>query len=322
MGIFRRGVSNRSRVSRPTQVRTSGTSRAAKPRVTQPTQKTSYTRAPQTAAPAVKTPAKKGVARTVTPQAPAATEAKTAPQNAPRARAPQQTAAPQQAPATQEAAGTPAKSNWQDQISEGWGLMKQGFKGGLQEKFGTNPTDEERAAMQYVRDMLEPNKLGGQDKVFNYGDRQAIINSLMRDRTGLKQEVAKQLRAEGKGWQVGTAMKAIDGKRGIFPGIARRKINSEVPGRINDQLSQGLRDANIDPNTARKVDNQPRNVSFDEMREFERNADLLQAMQQRVAEKLGMDVTFPNGISQEAIDFTLQGKFGIPPGAVLTPRNK
>ncbi|TNE44489.1 MAG: hypothetical protein EP343_29870 [Deltaproteobacteria bacterium] len=310
MGIFNRGVSGGRRVSSPRPVRTSGTSRAAKSRVSQPTQNTSYTRAPQTAQPTVQAPAKKGVERTVVQsnKAPETT------QNAPRARAPQQEAAP-----TQESA---APASWQDKMSQGWNLLKEGAKGGLQEKFGSNPTPEERVAMEYVRDMLDPNKLGGEDRVFNYGDRQAIINSLMRDRAGLKQEVASQLRAEGKDWQVGTAMKAIDGKRGILPGIARRKINSEAPARMNQQLSQGLRDANIDPNTARQIDQHPRDVTFNEVREFERNAEILQDMQKRVAEKLGMDVTFPNGISQEAIDFTLQGKFGIPPGAVLTPRNK
>lgn len=205
-------------------------------------------------------------------------------------------------------------------MNQGFGLLKDGLKGGLQNQFGANPTAEERAAMQFVRSMLEPTKLGGGDHTFNYGDRQAIVNALMRDRSGLKQEVAKQLRAEGKNLQVGPAMRAIDGKRGPLANIARNKINEEVPGRITQQLNQGLREAHIDPNTARSVDNQPRNLTFQEMRDFERNAQMLQAMQQRVAEKLGMDISFPNGISQEAIDFTLQGKFGIPPGAVLTPR--
>lgn len=348
MGIgIRRGTSSRS-ISRSTGgFRSGSTSRSTTPRPTQ-SSRTTYTRG--TSSPSTNntvrpanTP-KQGINRTVTPAtttAPTTNPTTTAPATnptttaatAPRTRAPQTTAAPvAQTPTT--AATAPAATpttpgtttapatDWQNRLSQGFGLLKDGLKGGLQDKFGANPTTEERAAMQFVRDMLEPTKLGGGDRTFNYGDRQAIINGLMRDRAGLKQEVANQLRAEGKDLQIGPAMRAIDGKRGLLANIARKKINEEVPGRINQQLNQGLRDAHIDPNTARQVDNHPRNLSFQDMRQFEQNAQMLQAMQQRVAEKLGMDITFPNGISQEAIDFTLQGKFGLPPGAVLTPRKK
>lgn len=228
--------------------------------------------------------------------------------------------------AVQDKAGKPQDKAPAAKPSTGFGGLFGGLKsmtdkiGGIADSVAPKLSPEERTALEQVRSMLEPNKLGGADRTFNFGDRNAIIQSLMCDRAGLKREVSQQLRQEGKARQIPIAMRAIDGKRGILPRIARNKIQQEVPQRLRQQLGQGLRDAKIDPNTARQVDRQSRNLSFGEIRAFERNAAMLQDMQKRISERLGMDISFPNGISQEAIDFTLSGKLGIPPGAKIQPR--
>ncbi len=168
--------------------------------------------------------------------------------------------------------------------------------------------------------MLEPNKLGGEDRTFNYADRNAVVNGLLRDTSGLSAEVQARLRAEGKNFQANQARRGMEGQRGLLPNMARNRIGREAPGQIAGQVSQGLQTAGIDPNTGAQPDRTPRNVTFSEMRQFEANARVLQDMQRRTADRLNMDITFPNGPSQASIDFVLEGRFGVPPGAVLTPR--
>ena len=45
-------------------------------------------------------------------------------------------------------------------------------------------------------------------------------------------------------------------------------------------------------------------------------------MKQRAADKMGFDVKFPGGVSSDAMQHTLDGRFGVPPGGVIAPRQK
>lgn len=244
---------------------------------------------------------------------------------APKAKAPAKQEAPRQEPAKQEPPKKPAPpvpSN-SGGVLGGFGLGNLGGLADRVKKAAMPPlTDTQRTALQGVRAMLEPDKLGGADRTFNYADRDAVVNGLLRDTPGLSAEVQSRLRAEGKNFAANQARRGLDGQRGLFPQMARNKIGREAPGQIAGQVTQGLQSAAIDPNTGAQPDRTPRNLSFAEMRQFEANARTLQDMQRQTAERLGMDITFPNGPSQASIDFLLEGRFGVPPGAVITPRNR
>ena len=174
--------------------------------------------------------------------------------------------------------------------------------------------------MKNGRRMLEPNKRGGADRTFNFADRDAIVSGLMRDTNGLAREVPAQLRAEGKNFAAGAAERGLNGGWGPIAKAAKKRVYAEAPGQIGGQLDQGLREANVDPATGNTRDNVRREISFAELRAFEADAAVLQTMQERVANKLGMDVLFPGGVSAKSIDHTLHGRFGLPPGAKLVPR--
>lgn len=229
----------------------------------------------------------------------------------------QPTTRTQQPPAQQPPAQQPPRT--------GGGLLDSFGLGGLNnltDRFRMPPlTDQQRTALQNVHAMLEPDKLGGQDRTFNYADRDAVVNGLMRDRAGLSAEVQARLRAEGHPFQANQARRGLDGQRGIFPQMARNRVAQDAPGQIAGQVTQGLQNAGIDPATGAQPDRSPRNITFAQLREFEANARMLQDLQRATADRLGMNISFPNGPSQAGIDFVLQGRFGIPPGAVVTPRS-
>src|SRR5262249_51873721 len=42
-------------------------------------------------------------------------------------------------------------------------------------------TDAQRRSLEYVHAMLEPDKLGGADRTFNFADTNAVVGGLMRD---------------------------------------------------------------------------------------------------------------------------------------------
>ena len=57
--------------------------------------------------------------------------------------------------------------------------------------------------------------------------------------------------------------------------------------------------------------------TFEELRAFEQHAAVLQQMQTRVEEKMGFGVGFPGGLSQDAVEHTLSGRLGLPPGGQI-----
>ncbi|MEQ8276700.1 MAG: hypothetical protein RMA76_15225 [Deltaproteobacteria bacterium] len=178
---------------------------------------------------------------------------------------------------------------------------------------------QEREAAERMRTMLEPNKLGGADKTFNYGDVDAVTQGLLRDSRGLGRRAAQQLNAEGKPFQARLAQAGMNGERGPLKRIARNKVYQQAPGQIRGELSRGLQDARIDPNTRNAPDHTPRNLTFSEVEQFQRDAQVMQSYQKQLSQRLGLDIQFPGGVSQASIDHLLSGALGVPPGAKITP---
>lgn len=185
----------------------------------------------------------------------------------------------------------------------------------IKSSLGMQMSPEERAAAEYVRGMLEPGKLGGVDRTFNFADLDAVVAALMQDTAGLSAEVQEKLRGEGSDYQADLVKQAFEGKWGILTGVAKKKVLKEAPVEIKGELGKGLEEGGISPATGKKPDGSARQITFAELREFEKNAAVLQAMQARITERFGIAVTFPGGLSQSAMDHQLEGRFGLPAGA-------
>ena len=98
---------------------------------------------------------------------------------------------------------------------------------------------------------------------------------------------------------------------GGLKGIIARKV-------VANKLPQGLDAAGVKRDPAAAPDTEKRKLSSDDLKRFEAASDV---MKERGAflDKLGVQVQFPGGISQDAVSHMLQGKFGLPPGAVIVP---
>ena len=183
-------------------------------------------------------------------------------------------------------------------------------------------TEEQRAAFEYVRDMLEPEKLGGADRTFNHADICAVANALVRDTCGLSAEVQKMLRCEGKNFQANLVRKALSGYRGPLVNAARNQVYRDAPGQIRGELRTSLDEGGIDRSTGKEIDPVVRQLTFAELRKFQECAAVLQQMQAEIEERTGMNVTFPGGISQAGVNHSLNGKWGVPPGAKIKRKPK
>jgi hypothetical protein len=189
--------------------------------------------------------------------------------------------------------------------------------GGLKDRLTVPPTEEEVVALQAIRAMLSSDKLGGSDGTFNHGDLDAVIDGLKQDHAGLSQEIQQHLLDSGKPLQARMAGRAMGGGRGPLKRMVRRRIDSESSTMLRDQLDQGLTTAGVSPESGAVLDTEPRSLTFEELRAFQQHAAVLQGMQARVEEKLGLGVDFPGGISQDSVEHTLSGKLGVPPGGRL-----
>ncbi|MCB9650269.1 MAG: hypothetical protein H6730_27325 [Deltaproteobacteria bacterium] len=181
-------------------------------------------------------------------------------------------------------------------------------------------TPEQRQAAEAVRDMLGPDKLGGADRTFNYGDVSAVTQGLLRDRQGLSQQVRQQLEAEGRPLKARIASNSLTRRQGPIRRRVAQEVYQQAAPQIRGQVNQGLAEARVDPGTAAAPDPTPRNLTFGEVESFERNARVLQRMQAETEQRLGIQIDFPQGMSQDAIQHMLDGKLGFPPGAVVKPR--
>jgi len=264
--------------------------------------------------------------RTAAPRAqkiePQRNAAPAAPQRSAAPAAPQRNAAPAtRNPGAQGA--NPQGANPQGANPQAGNPLGNLFGGALDRlgrAVGPNVTPERRAALEGVRDMLEPNRLGGPDRTFNFADRDAVVQSLLRDTPGLSAEAQGRLLAEGKPFQARLVERGMAGGRGPLASMARRQVYEQAGPELRRQLDTGLRQAQVDPATGQNPDATPRNVTIADMRRFEQNARVLQEMQREISDRLGVDITFPNGISQAGIQHTLDGRFGLPPGAVVRRR--
>lgn len=185
------------------------------------------------------------------------------------------------------------------------------------EALNTPLTAEERAAAQTVETLLAPNKLGGRDGRFNHDDLDAVVGALMRDRPGLRATVVASLRREGSS-DADLVDRALRGERGIIASIARGRVEAEAPGRIRAEIAAGLTKGGVRPR-ASAADATPRNLTFAELRRFEAALETLRGRQERVRRQLGIEVSFPDGPSLEAMRFLLEGRVGLPPGATIAP---
>lgn len=188
-----------------------------------------------------------------------------------------------------------------------------------QQRFAPELTPERKAALKTLDGLLTKDKLGGANEAFDLGDRDAIVKSLMKDTKGLKAEVQEKLRAEGKGFQADLVGKGLDGSWNPLAAMARKQVYAEAPGEIGAELDKGLREAGVDPKTGARQDGTARTVNFEDLRRFESAARTLQSMQKEAEAKLGVRIRFPDGISRAAIQHTLEGRLGFPPGAKLEP---
>ena len=194
-----------------------------------------------------------------------------------------------------------------------------GLFGGLKEKYSVNPTEDERNSLSEIQKYLKPHGLSGEDGVFNHGDTDALIESLMNDKEGLSDEIQQHLQGEGKIVQARLAKRAMKGGRGPFKRMIRNKINTDAERMLRQQIGQGFGDAGVDPKTAETPDVLQRTFTFKDLREFESHTKVLDGMKQRAAEKMGFEIGFPNGVSVDAMQHTLDGAFGVPPGGRILP---
>lgn len=301
--------------------------RRTRPIFRRPAQQRRVTRsAPQTARPAA-APAAKAAPKATTPQAttpkPATAKPATAKPNTPKPATTPTAPARQDAPtAKTPAAATPAQEPGGANANGGFGAFLKNLQNKAQSIAKAARPDlspQQRDAAERMRTMLEPNKLGGNDRTFNFGDVDAVTNGLLQDSRGLGRRAAQQLRAEGQPRKANLVEKAMNGERGLFKRIARNQVYQQAPGQIRGELNRGLQDARVDPNTRQAPDRTPRNLTFSEIEQFQRDAKVMQDYQQQLSKRLGLDVQFPGGVSQASIDHLLSGDLGIPPGAVIKP---
>ena len=190
----------------------------------------------------------------------------------------------------------------------------------INSKFNTKPNADQRKALETMSKMLGPDKLGGKDSVFNHQDQDAIVKGLLQDRNGMVKEASTQLRKEGKNFQANLVERAFSGRSNRIKQKIKNRVKGEVTDQVKNQLNRGLDDAKVDRKQGGPLDQSPRTISFQELRTFEAASKVAQEYQKEVSQRLGFDIVFPKGISQAAIQHTLDGKFGIPPGGVIKPR--
>ncbi len=277
---------------------------------------------PRAAQPATKAPSANAAPKASTQPAATAPKSATAPKNT---TAPKSASTPTNrptAPAQRDAPTNKTPTAKPQEPASGFGAFLKGIQDkaqGLVKAAKPDLSPQQREAAERMRTMLEPNKLGGQDRTFNFGDVDAVTNGLLQDSSGLGRRAAQQLRSQGQSRKANLVERAMNGERGLFKRIARNQVYQQAPGQIRSELSRGLQEARVDPNTRQAPDRTPRNLSFNEIEQFQRDAKVMQDYQQQLSKRLGLDVQFPGGVSQASIDHLLSGALGVPPGAVIRP---
>jgi len=184
----------------------------------------------------------------------------------------------------------------------------------------TRLTPERKRTLETVRGMLAADKLGGADRTFNLADLDAVVEAMVKDKPGLGKAVAEKLRADGEHGDARIVEEAMNGGGGVIGVFARAQVAKRAPPEIKKEIRARLLEGGISADTARSVDGGVRQLSFAEMQAFSDATTRLRELQKRLGDELGSDLSFPKGLSIEAIDYLLSGGVGVPPGAVLTPR--
>ncbi len=199
------------------------------------------------------------------------------------------------------------KGSWSD-AWKGFGNKVRDTIGGLKDGFA--PTAEERAAIEFVHGMLEPDKLGGNDRTFNQNDIPRIVEGLLQDQA-VRQQIANGIRAE--------AFRQANGM-GLFSGVARRIADKRTtPGtrayarhygeywaqgvwtarqRITKELTDALASEGIQPVEGQGLSGVQRDITLSELEQFQSSVALLQQYGDRVASKVGQQGDIGNGLNQ------------------------
>ena len=203
--------------------------------------------------------------------------------------------------------GTAKGSSWADAF-KGFGGKVRDTVSGIKNSFA--PTAEERAAIEFVHSMLEPDKLGGDDRTFNQNDIPRIVDALLLD-TSVRNQIASGIRQEA-------FRQAND--MGLFSGIARRIANKRTtPGtrayckhygeywaqgvataraRITNELTTALQGEGIQPKRGQGLSGVERTLTLSELEQFQASVELLQQYGERVESKLGKQGDVGHGLSQ------------------------
>lgn len=180
----------------------------------------------------------------------------------------------------------------------------------------------ERRALSFVRSMLSLDKLGGVDGVFDTADLDAVTAALLEDTPGLVRAVRERLLAGGRFFEAGIAERALQDLGDRSLDNVRARIFREARAEIRKTLAEELRRAGVESPRVVRPDSTSRSVTFDELREFESAIGVWNGRLRRIGEGLGGTIVFPGGPSREAIDFVLDQRAGLPPGAILRPRRR
>jgi hypothetical protein len=135
---------------------------------------------------------------------------------------------------------------------------------------------EEKSAVELMRSMMAPDKLGGDDRTFNHRDIEAVTAGIS--------------------------------DRGLTGVVARSLAKNKLPSGLNE--AGVVADPNATPDTT------PRSITAEELKSFQRASQALEGRKEQL-HRFGLEVQFPNGVSEAAFDHMLQGKRGLPPGAKL-----
>ena len=147
----------------------------------------------------------------------------------------------------------------------------------------------EKSALKRTMNTLDT--LAGGDGRFNYGDKAQVIAALSKDVPGIMrmahQEIDRQL--PGIGNQLGHRIldntfkdtpftKATGSRNGLIQRTRdkrRAMIMGEARKQMEHAIGQALESVNVDPSTASKVDDQPRNLTIAQMTQLSDDLNVL-----------------------------------------------
>ena len=95
---------------------------------------------------------------------------------------------------------------------------------GVSELFGGRLNRQQKNALHTMHGLLGPDKFGGKDRTFHYGDREAIVNSLMKDKPGLSKLTSKRLSRDGKNFRAGLVEKAFSDRLAFIGGAVKNRV--------------------------------------------------------------------------------------------------